>query len=401
MEAAKKTQPKVLHQIVLPGGYRSEEDFNPGAYIPSKSLQRDRFVAFNRTFGDKTAPLKFDNELTAELMDDSLRPEYNRLKKTFDDLKKALPPQYPFLQGAAEFEPQDLKLNLRGNPEVLGEVVPRRFPLVLSGGKTIPFNQGSGRMQLAGTVAHHPLAARVAVNRIWLDLFGQGLVRTPSNFGRVGDRPAIPELLEFLAARFVEKKYSVKEMIREIVLSDAYQRSSVSNAANEKIDPENRYLWRQNRRRLEAESLLDAMLAVSGELNPAVGGESKVLSAEFHRRTIYAKTSRFQQDETVSLFDLPAASVTCEQRVVTNVPLQKLFFLNSDTVAQRSAALAKRIRKRRDDKGIEEAYLLLFDRPPSVQERSLGRAFLKKGGSTKWNQYAKVLLSSNEFAYVD
>ena len=401
VEAAKKTQPKVLRTVVLPGGYRSDEDFNPGAYIPSKSLERDRFVAYNRIFGEKTAPLKFDAGLTAELLDDSLRPEYTRLKKTFDDLKKALPPQYPFLQGAAEFEPQDLNLNLRGNPEALGEVVPRRFPVVLSAGKTIPLNQGSGRMQLAETVAHHPLAARVGVNRIWLDLFGQGLVRTPSNFGRVGDRPAIPELLEFLAARFVEQNYSVKEMIREIVLSDVYQRSSISNAANEKIDPDNRYLWRQNRRRLEAESLLDAMLTVSGELDPAIGGESKVLSADFHRRTIYAKTSRFQQDETVSLFDLPAASVTCEQRVVTNVPLQKLFFLNSDTVAQRSNALAKRIRKWRDDKGIDAAYLLLFERPPSAQERTLGRAFLKKAGATRWNQYAKVLLSSNEFAYVD
>ncbi len=401
VEAAKKTQPKVFRTIVLPGGYRSEEDFNPGAYIPSKSLERDRFVAFNRTFGEKTAPLKFDGELTAELLDKDLRPEYLRLKKKFDELKKSLPPQYPYLQGAAEFEPQDLNLNLRGNPEALGEVVPRQFPVVLSAGKAIPLNQGSGRLQLADTVAHHPLAARVAVNRIWLVLFGQGLVRTPSNFGRVGDRPAIPELLEFLAARLVERNFSVKEIIREIVLSDAYQRSSVSNPANEKLDPDNRYLWRQNRRRLEAESLLDALLAVSGELDPTIGGESKTLSAAFHRRTLYAKTSRFQQDETVSLFDLPAASVTCEQRVVTNVPLQKLFFLNSDTVAQRSDALAKRIRKRSEDKGIDAAYRLLFQRLPSAQDRRLGRAFLKQAGSTRWNQYAKVLLSSNEFAYVD
>ena len=399
--AAQKTQPKVLRTIVLPGGYRSEEDFNPGAYIPSKSLERDRFVAYNRTFGEKTAPLKFDADLTAEMLDDDLRPEYTRLKKRFDDLKKALPPQYPYLQGAAEFVPQDLRLNLRGNPEALGEVVPRQFPVVLSGGKAILLNQGSGRLQLAETVAHHPLAARVAVNRIWLVLFGQGIVRTPSNFGRVGDRPAIPELLEFLAARLVERNFSIKEIIREIVLSNAYQRSSVSNPLNEKVDPDNRYLWRQNRRRLEAESLLDAMLAVSGELDPAVGGESMPLSAAFHRRTLYAKTSRFQQDETESLFDLPAASVTCEQRVVTNVPLQKLFFLNSDSVAQRSQALAMRIHQRSDNKGIDAAYRLLFQRRPSAQERTLGRAFLKEAGPARWNQYAKVLLSSNEFAYVD
>ncbi|MEO7649114.1 MAG: DUF1553 domain-containing protein, partial [Bryobacteraceae bacterium] len=340
-------------------------------------------------------------ELTAELLDASLRSEYDRLKKKSEDLKKALPPQYPYLLGAGEFGAEDLRLNIRGNPESLGDVVPRRFPLALSGGKPVMFDQGSGRLQLADTAAHHPLAARVAANRIWLGLFGRGIVRTPSNFGRVGDRPPLPDLLEFLSARLVEHKYSVKEMIREIVLSDAYQRTSLSNAAIEKIDPDNRYLWRQNRRRLEAEPLLDAMLAVSGELDRSVGGESKPLTAAFLRRSLYAKTSRFQQDETMSLFDLPAASVTCEQRAVTNVPLQKLFFLNSDTVGQRAAALAKRIGRKNTQEGIDATYRLLFARKPSERERSLGLAFLEGGGEDFWKQYSKVMLSSNEFAYVD
>jgi hypothetical protein len=399
--AAEKTAPKVTRTIVLPGGYRSEEDFNPGAYIPVKSLERDRFVAWNRTFGEASAPFKFDRTLTAELLPEELRGEYQTLKAKLDRLKKALPPQYPYFQGAGEFEAHDLQLNIRGNPEQLGEVVPRRFPRALSGGKTLEFREGSGRLQLADTVAHHPLAARVAVNRIWMTLFGQGLVRTPSNFGKVGDRPVMPELLEYLAARFVDRKYSVKEMIREIILSEAYQRSSASVSQNEKADGENRYLWRQNRRRLEAESMLDAMLAVSGELDRSTGGESKPLDAEFRRRALYAKTSRFQQDETLSLFDLPSAGVTCEQRVVTNVPLQKLFFLNSDVVSRRSAALAKRVARDDEDGGIAAAYRLLFYREPSKSERQAGREFLRDAGENKWAQYAWVLLSSNEFAYVD
>lgn len=401
VEAAAKTAPKVVRTIVLPGGYRSEEDFNPGAEIPSKSLERDRYVAWNRTFGDNSAPLKFNRELTAELLEPERRAEYDRLKTKFEELKKALPPQYPYLQGAAEFEPMDLNLNIRGNPERLGEVVPRRFPLALSDGKPVLFNQGSGRLQLAETVAHHPLAARVAANRVWMALFGQGLVRTPSNFGRVGDRPALPDLLEFLAARLVEQNYSVKALIHEIVLSEAYQRSSAGNADNAKMDADNPYLWRQNRRRLEAEPLRDEMLAVSSELDPSVGGESKPLDAEFRRRTLYARTSRFQQDETLSLFDLPTAAVTCEQRAVTNVPLQKLFFLNSDTVARRAAAVAKRIENKSEDEGVTRAYGLLFQRPPSVRERQLGEDFLRNSGSDRWQRYAQVLLSSNEFAYVD
>lgn len=399
--AAEKTAPKVTRTIVLPGGYRSEEDFNPGAYIPVKSLERDRFVAWNRTFGEASAPFKFDRTLTAELLPEKLRGEYETLKAKLDGLKKALPLQYPYFQGASEFEAHDLQLNIRGNPEQLGEVVPRRFPLALSGGKTVEFHEGSGRLQLADTVAHHPLAARVAVNRIWMTLFGQGLVRTPSNFGKVGDRPVLPELLEYLAARFVDRNYSVKDMIREIILSEAYQRSSASVSQNDKTDGENRHLWRQNRRRLEAESMLDAMLAVSGELDRSSGGESKPLDVEFRRRALYAKTSRFQQDETLSLFDLPSAGVTCEQRVVTNVPLQKLFFLNSDIVARRSAALAKRIARDDEEGGISAAYRLLFHREPTRSERQAGRDFLRDAGENGWAQYAWVLLSSNEFAYVD
>jgi nitroreductase len=265
-------------------------------------------------------------------------------------------------------------------------------------------NEGSGRLQLATTVSHHPLAARVAVNRMWMALFGQGLVRTPSNFGRTGDRPAVPDLLEYLAARFAGGKYSMKALLREVVLSDAYQRASTPNPASAKADPENRYLWRQNRRRLEAEPLRDAMLAVAAELDPAAGGESKTLDDAFRRRTVYAKTSRFQQDETLSLFDLPSASVTCEQRVVTNVPLQKLFLLNSGFVRQRAAALAKRLPAGDTDAGIAMAYSRIYQRAPSASERRLGRAFLGAGEGANldtWEQYLQVLLAANEFAYVD
>ncbi|MEJ7608419.1 MAG: DUF1553 domain-containing protein [Bryobacteraceae bacterium] len=165
--------------------------------------------------------------------------------------------------------------------------------------------------------------------------------------------------------------------------------------------PDNRYLWRQGRRRLDAEPMRDALLAASGELDRSIGGESKPLDDGFRRRTLYAKTSRFQQDETLSLFDLPSASVTCEQRATTNVPLQKLFFLNSEMVRQRAEALGKRIERTEVRDGVEAAYRLLFLRSPSEHERQLAVTFLEASGSGRWAEYAKVLLSSNEFAYVD
>ncbi len=401
VEDARKKAPPVERTIVLPGGYRSEEDFNPGADIPAKSLERDRFVAWNRIFGEGSAPLKFDRELTAELLPADRRGEYERLKTAHEDLKAALPPKYPFLHGAAEFTPWDLQLHKRGSPEDLGETVARGFPAVLANGKALKFTQGSGRMELARTVAHHPLAARVAVNRFWLALFGEGIVATPSNYGSTGDRPAVPDLLEYLAGRFAAQGYSMKAMIREIMLSEAYQRTSAAHSASDAIDAANRTFWRQNRRRLDAEPLLDAMLAVSGELDRTGGGESKPLNEAFVRRSLYAKTSRFQQDETLSLFDLPSALVTCEQRVVTTVPLQKLFLLNSGMVARRAEALGKRIARTDRGEGIEAAYRLLFHRAPTAEEAVLGRGFLDSAGGNLWPQYAWVLLSSNEFTYVD
>ncbi len=386
VEAAMKAAPKPVRTIVLPGGYRSDEDFNPGADVPSKSLERDRYVAYNRTFQEASAPLKFSAELTVKLLPQEARGEYLRLKGELDRLKTELPAQYGYVDGIAEFEAWDLPLNVRGNPEDLGEVVPRHFPTVLGGEE---LRRGSGRLQLAETVGRHPLAARVAVNRIWMHLFGEGIVRTPSNFGLAGDRPGNAELLEYLAARFIAIGYDVKAMTREIVLSEAYRRTA------DKGDQENRLWWRQNRKRLAAEPLRDSLLAVSGRLDRSVGGASGELKPEFVRRTVYAKVGRFQAEETLSLFDLPSAAVTCEQRVVTNVPLQKLFFLNSEMVAREAAALGVLLKK----KGLERGYQLVFQRGPSVSEKKAAREFLKRGGS--WVQLAQVLMSSNEFAYVD
>jgi cytochrome c553 len=392
VEAAKASAPKPKRTIVLPGGYRSDEDFNPGADVVVKSLARDRFVAYNRTFVEGAAPLRFPTEIIPRYLRGEERERYNSLKAERDRLKAALGPKYPYIDGISEFEAIDLPVDRRGNPEDPGEIVARRFPLVLSGGKVIPFQKGSGRLQLAETVAHHPLAARVAVNRIWMHLFGQGIVRTPSNFGLAGDRPSNPELLEYLAARFVALGYDQKALIREIVLSLAYQRASV--AADDR-DPDNRLFARQNRRRLAAEPLRDAMLAAAGVIDLTVGGPSEELTPKMNRRTVYAKVGRFQANETLSLFDHPNAAVTCEQRVVTNVPLQKLFYLNSEIVARAAEALGQRLKKL----GIERGYRTLFDREPTRAEKQAAKQFFNDGGT--WAQYAQVLLSTNEFAYVD
>lgn len=384
---------KPARTIILPFGYRSDEDFNPGAEIPTKSLAYAKYQIWGRLMNGKGTILRFDGRDLDRWLSGVWRDHLDRLRAAKTALEKAKPAEYPYLMAIGEGEPWDLPLNVRGNPFELGVEVPRAFPAVLGGGE---LRDGSGRLQLARKVAGHPMAARVMVNRIWQALFGAGLVRTPSNFGTMGDRPAQAALLEYLAARFVELGSSPKKLIREIVLSETYQASSLVMEANQKIDPDNRYFWRQNRRRLDAEAMRDQLLDAAGELDRRAGGESAALDDKFSRRAIYARVSRYQQEATLSLFDFPSASVTCEQRASTNVPLQRLYFLNSDFLHARAADFAKRVAGAGD--AIGRAYEILFQRAPTARERELGAAFVARDG---WKAYAQVLLSSNEFAYVD
>ena len=257
-------------------------------------------------------------------------------------------------------------------------------------------------MELAEAIVKQPLAARVMANRVWHHLFGSGIVRTTSNFGRTGAKPSNPKLLEYLAWRLVHQQWSTKKLIREIVLSETYRASSDGLNPNGAKDPDNRFFRRANRRRLDVEALRDAMLFVAGQLDPEQGGESKALSAENRRRTVYARVERFRPDETLALFDFPNPSASSAQRVVTNVPLQRLFFLNSGFVLQQSEALAARIRSAGSDADrIRKAYRLSFASEADDPDVRDGLDFLAAAGEDGWTQYAQVLLGSNEFAFID
>ncbi|MFN0170818.1 MAG: PSD1 and planctomycete cytochrome C domain-containing protein [Bryobacteraceae bacterium] len=401
---ARGKAPKVQgRRTILPGNYVSEEDFNPGADIATKSLDREPYVLWRSLLAPKDGLLRFDGEPIDRFLEGEWRKHLTLLKQELETAKKQSPEPYPFVMGVAEHEfPLDLNLNLRGNPQELGEVVPRRFLAVLSPGKPGELRRGSGRLQLAEVVAAQPLAARVMANRVWQHLFGAGLVRTPSNFGVMGDKPALPDLLDYLAWRFASRQYSIKALIREIVLAGTYQASSAHSAGGATADPENRLWWRANRRRLDAEALRDSMLAAAGTLDGQTGGPSLELDEKNRRRSVYAKVGRYRQEPTLALFDFPSASITAEQRVATNVPLQRLFFLNSEFVMGQAESLAARLSAGPDPSDrIGEAYQLLFARGPSATEVEMGRRFLLSAGADAWKQYAQVLLSSNEFAFLD
>ncbi len=327
--------------------------------------------------------------------------------------KKAAPTG-PFIHALKEMaRPANMRVHVRGSASTLGEEAPRRFMPILAGDDPPPFTHGSGRLEMARAIVtkDNPLTARVMVNRAWQHLFGKGLVRTPSNFGALGERPTHPELLDHLATRFVASGWSLKRLLRDIVLSATYQLSSRAEPGSQAADPENKLLWRANRRRLEVEAWRDAQLAVAGNLDRTLGGPSADLAApDYRRRTLYGTVSRHELNPLLRLFDFPDPNITSGERTVTTVPLQQLFVLNSEFMVRNAKALAARLNAAAgDDAGrIRHAFLLLYGRPGTERELQLGLAFLasgetpaNRGALTRWEQYAQVLLSTNEFLYVD
>jgi hypothetical protein len=219
---------------------------------------------------------------------------------------------------------------------------------------------------------------RVIVNRIWKGHFGTGIVDTPSNFGFNGERPLHPELLEYLADFFVKNGLSIKKLHREIMLSAVYQLSAEHVQANYDKDSGNRLYWRANRRRMDAEQIRDSLLAASGALEKKMYGPSETLTPQSTRRTLYGKVSRYKLDDYLQLFDFPSANISAEQRYTTNVPLQRLFFMNSDFVQQQAELLAQKLEgEPTREARIQKAYRLIFGRAATPEEIKLGLEYVR------------------------
>jgi len=260
----------------------------------------------------------------------------------------------------------------RGKPANKAEEVPRQFIGFLSGPDRKPFGDGSGRLELAKAVASptNPLTARVWVNRVWLNHFGRGLVATPSDFGLRSDAPSHPELLDFLARRLIAEGWSTKKLHRLILLSQTYRQSSDDNAAARAVDPENRLLWRANRRRLDWESMRDSFLAVSGLLDPAIGGRAVPFTST--RRTVYGYIDRLNIPGMLRAFDFASVDQSSPQRHQTTVPQQALFLMNSPFMRDQARGVAKRATD------VRSLYRVVLGRLPSEDEERLGKVFLDK-----------------------
>jgi Protein of unknown function (DUF1553) len=309
---------------------------------------------------------------------------------------------------------EDAKVHVRGSVHNLGVVAPRGFMQVCATGPApkLPANQ-SGRKELAEWIASrdNPLTARVFVNRAWHHLFGTGLVRTADNFGTTGEKPSHSELLDHLATRFMAEGWSVKQLVRSIVLSRAYRQSG-SNPAAQKADPENRLVARYGRKRLEAECIRDAMLAVGGKLSADRGGPTypASLAADYGykgtdtRRSVYQPIFRNSLPEALEAFDLADPSLVTGVRNTSTVAPQALFLLNHPFPAEQAKHAAARLLSEGltdDTARITRAYRLTLGRDPTVGEREVATKFLAKAGPDGWAAVFHALLASADFRYVD
>ena len=373
------------------------------------SLDRAKFGLWEDMLGDRGVLHYGDSRKEEAKIDRFLSGVWlghlTDLRAQLAALKKGLPPAYPVLQTIADKEkPEEQHVWIRGDQNNPGDLAPPHFLTILSPAEPKPFQRGKERLELAEAIASpaNPLTARVIVNRVWQQHFGYGLVRTPSNFGSQGDRPSHPELLDYLAGRLVREGWSLKKLHREIMLTAVYGLSDESSGRNYAEDPDNRLLWRYNRRHLDAESLRDSLLYISGKLDLQAGGPAVRLDKENNRRTVYAYISRRQLDPMLALFDFPNPNSTSEQRLQTTVPLQKLFFMNSPFVIDQSAALSARVAANAssDDQRITATYRFVLQRDPTPEERRLAHKFIS-GNAGAWPEYTQVLLSSNEFTYLN
>jgi Protein of unknown function (DUF1553)/Protein of unknown function (DUF1549)/Planctomycete cytochrome C len=296
-------------------------------------------------------------------------------------------------------EPRDLRVLPGGNVATPGEVAPRGFPAVLAKGDPA-FHDGSGRRELAERIFTDaaPLASRVIVNRVWGWHFGKPLVETSSDFGKQGDRPSHPELLDDLAARFVASGWSLKWLHREIMLSATYRQASRPRPEMVRVDPANRLLWRMNPRRLDIEAYRDCLLQAAGRLDVRLDGPPIDLDQFGNdRRTVYARISRGRTNNLLQLFGFPEATMHSPGRLTTTTPLQQLFVMNNSFLRDQAAFLVENISKEGDRKvQVRALYHKVLVRDPSEREAALADEFLSAGTMT---DYAHALLSTNEVLF--
>lgn len=364
------------------GGAAHASDDAPSAALPDPAAEQLRQVLYG-----PDAPVVISPDFAAKMFvyDRTVDGKLASLRQRVADWEKestVAPPRAHVLVDRPNI--REHHIFVRGNPGMRGDVAERRFLQVLSNGNRQPFTNGSGRLELARAIADasNPLTARVKVNRIWHHHFGAGLVRTPSDFGLRGDPPTHPEMLDYLAARFMDEGWSIKSMHRLIMRSSVYRQRSDDREACRMIDPDNRLLWRMNRRRLDFEAMRDAMLSVAGRLDLTPGGPSvEITTPPFStRRTVYAFIERQNLPGVFRTFDFASPDTTSPRRFLTTVPQQALFMMNSPFVIEQARHLAAReeaASAATPEARVQALHRLVYGREADAREIERALAFIR------------------------
>ncbi|HEX5104130.1 MAG TPA: PSD1 and planctomycete cytochrome C domain-containing protein [Pirellulaceae bacterium] len=379
------------------------------------------------------APTDISKDDVSDYLSRADRNQHSELKKKVESFQATSPAAPPRAMVLKDFpQPGDSRVLIRGKPDRPGNVVPRQFLLVLSETGRQPFRDGSGRLELARAIVdpQNPLTRRVIVNRLWMHHFGEPLVNSPSDFGLRCEQPVQPEVLDYLASLLLERGWSLKDMHREMVLSSTYRQTSnaefgMRNAESQtqltanphsalrnpqSVDPENRLLWRMNRRRLELESVRDTLLSLAGRLDESLYGRPvELTSAPFtRRRAVYGFIDRQDLPNMFRVFDIASPDQSSPRRPRTTVPQQALFLMNSPFAVEQAQALAARLPADLSDDAqrMSALYRLVLQREPTAAEAAIGREFLaapNPPGSrlTPLEQYAQLLLLTSEVMYID
>jgi hypothetical protein len=344
------------------------------------------------------APANLPRDQFDRLYDVPTGQKLRELQRHIEELDASSPGAPPRAMALVDRpDPHNTHIFIRGNSDNEGPEAPREFLEILSGPNRKPFQKGSGRLELAEAIASrdNPLTARVLVNRVWLHHFGSPLVATPSDFGLRSDPPTHPELLDYLAARFMEGGWSIKNLHRLIMLSATYQQSSENNAACAKVDPNNQLFWRMNRQRLDFEAMRDTLLAVSGKLDLTPGGHAvDITVSNSTRRTVYGYVDRQNLPDLFRAFDFASPDSSSPRRFYTTVPQQALFLMNNPFVIEQARSLVSRPEfksESTDQQRLRLLYRLTFQRDPSREEMEWARDFIRTpatkfevAGATNW-----------------
>src|SRR5262245_56369703 len=362
----------------------------------------------------KDSPTSVSLDDVRQFLNRADRNKFQELQKKADSFQANSPFAPPRAMVVVDNpSPMEPRVLIRGNPARPGNVVPRQFLMVLAENRQ-PFTGGSGRLELARAIVspENPLTPRVIVNRLWMHHFGEPLVLSPSDFGIRCEPPSHPELLDWLAGDLLDRGWSLKTLHRQMVCSATYRQASLDQPDCRSADPENRLLWRMNRRRLEFETARDTLLALADRLDTGMFGRAvEITKSPFpRRRGVYGFIDRQDLPNLYRVFDLASPDSSSPRRPRTTVPQQALFLMNSPFVVEQAQALASRpeISGAGDDAAkITALYRLVVNRLPDSDELTIGRAFLAAPAATDGpqlsalEQYAQLLLLTNEVMYVD